>query len=188
MNCRQFKPAVMSTGSSSRMWSGDFCFASPPQFSTIPKFTLTLLTYRERQWEITSRLLIGEDAFGGRGESSVALSCHMHVSMFCTSLFIGIVDVWLFPATHTHVAAASSSVTGTDVVTFIHTQWCKAPQLSLWSYCVLSFGSRGASQPSYSNAENFLCVTQCMCLWALDSCGVFFQTAKLMLRCKGAWK
>lgn len=30
MNCRQFKPVVMPTGSCSRMWSGGFWFASPP--------------------------------------------------------------------------------------------------------------------------------------------------------------
>lgn len=136
----------------------------PPTALYYSRFTLTLLTYHEKQWEINSRLLNGKKRFEGRDESPVALSCYMHVCMFCASLFIGIVGAWLLPATRTPFAAVLISVIGNrccDV--FIHSQWCKAPQPTLWSYCVLGFGSRGASQSPYKNPEHFLCVTQCVC-------------------------
>lgn len=57
-------------------------------------------------------------------------------------------------------------------MTFIHTWWCKAPQPTLWSYCVLSFGSRGASQSPYKNPELSVLPNACVtlfpweCLWA----------------------
>lgn len=80
----------------------------PPTALYYSKFTLTLLTYHERQWEINSRLLSGKNKFEGRSKSPLL----PHACMFCTSLYTGIAGVWLFPATHTPVAAVSNSVIG----------------------------------------------------------------------------
>lgn len=133
----------------------------PPTALHYSKFTLALLTYHERQWEINSRLLSGEDKFEGRDENPLlphacvyvlyqsfhrdsrylTFSCCSHSCCSCIQLCYRTQMLW-------HLSIPGDA---------------KLPQLILWSYCVLSFGSRGASQSPYKNPEHFLCVTQCMC-------------------------
>lgn len=107
MNCRWFKPVAMSTGSCSRIWSGGFFFTSPHSSLLLRVHT----DLADIPWK-TMRNQFKIIKWTNLRAKMKVLSYHIHMRIFCTSLFIGITDVWLFPATHPPVAAVSNSVIG----------------------------------------------------------------------------